>query len=99
MHFLIEQHPTDHKYTLKRLWGYGGTLVRQRHRDGGSFGVVEAVHRVHLQDHAEAVGEDPEHQQGGHQAHPDPRREEPRAVAGVREVGAVGQTEALDLYV
>lgn len=44
----------------------------------------------------EAVGEQQHHEQAGHQAHPDPRREEAGAVAGVREL-AVTHVEALNL--
>ena len=69
-----------------------------RHRDAGSFGVVEAVHRVDLEDHVEAVRKDPQHQQSGQEAHPDPRGEEARAVARVREERAVtGHIKPLNL--
>lgn len=83
---------------LKWVGGGGGVSLRLRHRDGGAFGVVEAVHGVELQDHVQAVGEHQDHQQAGHQTHPDPRREEPGAIAGVRELAAAAHVEALDLW-
>lgn len=75
----------------------GGGSLCLWHRDGGTFGVVEAVHGVELHDHVQTVGEHQDHQQAGHQTHPDTRREEPSAVAGVREL-ATAHVEALDLW-
>lgn len=71
-------------------------LLRLGHGDAGTFGIVEAVHGEQLHDHVQAVGENQHHEQAGQQAHPDPGGEEPRAVAGVRELAA-DQVEALDL--
>lgn len=66
------------------------------HGDGRPLGVVEAVHGVQLHDHVQAVGEHKDHEQAGHQTHPDAGREEAGAVAGVRELAAAG-VKALDL--
>ena len=72
-------------------------LLRLGHGDGRALGVVEAVHRAELHDHVQAVGEHQHHEETGHQTHPDTRREEAGAVAGVREVAAA-DVEALDLW-
>lgn len=58
------------------------------HRDSRALGVIEAVHRVELHDHVQAVGEHEDHEKTGHQTHPDTRREETCTVAGVRELTA-----------
>lgn len=76
--------------------GGGGSLCLW-HRDGGPFGVVEAVHGVQLHDHVQAVGEHEDHEQAGYQTHPDTRREEAGAVAGIREP-ASAHVKALDLW-
>ena len=70
--------------------------LRLGHRDRRAFGVIEAVHGAELHDHVQAVGEHEDHEEAGHQTHPDTRREEAGAVAGVREVAA-RHVEALDL--
>lgn len=67
------------------------------HRDGGPFGVVEAVHGVQLHDHVQTIGEHEDHEQAGYQTHPDTRREEAGAVAGIREPAST-HVEALDLW-
>lgn len=74
----------------------GGGSLCLRHRDGGPFGVVEAVHGVQLHDHVQTIGEHQHHEQAGYQPHPDARREEAGAVAGVGEP-ALAHVEALDL--
>ena len=44
----------------------------------------------------QAVGEHEDHEETGHQPHPDARREKAGAVTGIREL-PVGHVEALDL--
>lgn len=84
---------SEDRRTEDRLWGY---LLVLRHRDGWSFGVIEAVHGVKLHDHVQAVGQDQNHEQSGHEAHPDAGREESGAVTGVGEV-SFAHVKALDL--
>ena len=67
------------------------------HRDGRALGVIEAVHSAELHDHVQAIGEHQDHEQTGHQTHPDPRREEACTVTGIRELTAA-HVKTLDLW-
>lgn len=50
-----------------------------------------------MHDHVQAIHENQQHEQPGHQPHPKPWGEEACTVAGVGEICTVGQTEALNL--
>lgn len=88
---------THLRYRREGKWKVkSGQLLCLGHRDSRALGVIKTVHSAELHDHVQAVGEHEDHEETGHQTHPDTRREKACAVTGIREV-TIGHVEALDL--